>query len=323
VQSYEHGTLVGFVQSPIGAARSVQPIGVALAPGRHLAIAMIPVGGATKAHPAFYFIPGKDGQPGTGILDTGGRRSTAFPFTLPSTPRPGDTQALAVNTTDGTVVYKVAYSLVTVQDGGDVTNANSAFAFASCKSCAAIAVSFQVVLVVGESRNIAPINVAGALNANCPACVTVAVAHQIVVTLSSQPTAELAAKLRAALQQLDAVSTLTSVTDIGNLVDSVQKQIDDALQQSGQLATPTTTTKPATTTTATTSTSTTPASTAPAQSATTTTTSAQTQTTTTTQATTTATTTTAQTTTARTTTESTTTTSTGTTTTTGSTTTTP
>src|SRR5206468_7838197 len=102
--------------------------------------------------------------------------ATAFPFKLPSAPKPGDSQALAVNTKDGAVKYDVAYSLVTVRDGAPVTNTNSAYAFASCRACTTVAVSFQVVLVVGQSRLIAPIDAAGALNGNCPSCITTAIA---------------------------------------------------------------------------------------------------------------------------------------------------
>lgn len=300
IQPYEHGTLAGFIQSPTAVARPVDPVRVALAPGRHLAVAMIPVGGATKAHPAFYFLPGRNGRPGVGILEANGQ-SRAFPFELPSAPGPGDTQALAVNTTDGTVVYKVAYGVITVRDGAPVTSTNAAYALADCNACAAVAVSFQVVLVVGTSKNIAPINSAAAVNYNCPACLTVALANQIVVTLSSQPTDELVQKLQAALQQLGETSSLTSATAIADLVQQVQKQIDSVLQQSGQVATaPTTTaatttqTEPSTTSAATTRSTTTPAATTTAAQ---TTTAQTTPTTTTTATTTTATTTTGTTTT--------------------------
>jgi putative peptide zinc metalloprotease protein len=288
IQPYEHGTLAGFIQSPTQAARPVDPVRVALTPGRHLAVAMIPVGGATKAHPAFFFVPGRDGRPGVGILDANGH-STAFPFQLPGPPGPGDTQALAVNTTDGTVVYRVAYAVITVQDGAPVTNTNGAYALADCKACAAVAVSFQVVLVVGTSRNVAPIDAAAAVNYDCPACLTVALANQIVVTLSSQPTDELVQKLQAALRQLNATSSLTSATAITDLVQQVQKQIDSVLQESGQVATtPATTTAPTATTqtaptstaaTTTRSTTTAPASTTTAPSTTEQTTTATTTTT--------------------------------------------
>jgi putative peptide zinc metalloprotease protein len=270
-------------------ARPVDPVRVALTPGRHLAIAMIPVGGATKAHPAFFFVPGSAGRPGVAILNSGSG-STAFPFQLPGPPGPGDTQALAVNTTDGTVVYKVAYAVLTVQDGAPVTNTNGAYALADCKACAAVAVSFQVVLVVGSSRKVAPIDAAAAVNYDCPACLTVALANQIVVTLGSQPTADLVQKLQAALQQLDGASSLTSAAAITDLVQQVQKQIDSVLQESGQVTTtPTaTTTSAATTSTTTTQATTTARTTTTAATATTTAAQTTTEQATTTTATTTA-----------------------------------
>ncbi len=105
-----------------------------------------------------------------------------------------------MNTQNGGVKYDVAYSLVTVKNGAPVTNTNSAYALANCQACTTVAVSFQVVLVIGQSNNIAPINAAGALNYDCPACTTTAIADQIVITLKSQPSKALLAKLEQALQ---------------------------------------------------------------------------------------------------------------------------
>jgi putative peptide zinc metalloprotease protein len=282
IRGTETGTLIGLgqvVTNPPSASRPhVVPPQIALAPGRHLAIAMIPEGGATKQHPAFFVIRGEDGEPAVALVsDTAPDPDTAptaedaspptpaaaptqahasaFPFKLPSAPGPGGTQAVAVNTTDHGVTYKIAYSLVTVKDGAPVTNTNGAYAFASCNACTTVAVSFQVVLVVGTSKVIAPINAAGALNVNCPACVTTAIADQIVVTLKEQPSDELTAKLTAALEQLDALDTLGAKgtpAAIAAAVVQVQKQIEQALADSGQVATTTTaaTTTAATTTTA-------------------------------------------------------------------------
>ena len=87
-----------------------------------------------------------------------------FPFDQPLAPEPGDNQALAVNTEDGTVVYDIAFALVWVEDGEDALNTNEAYAFASCTTCAAVAVAFQVVLVVGDNNVAAPQNLAGAVN---------------------------------------------------------------------------------------------------------------------------------------------------------------
>jgi putative peptide zinc metalloprotease protein len=105
-----------------------------------------------------------------------------FPFSKPSPPGDGGNQALAVNTKDGSVVYDVAFAMVWVQDGSAL-NVNEADAFASCRDCAAVAVAFQVVLVVGQVHAVVPQNLAVAANYNCTQCLAYAVANQLVLTL--------------------------------------------------------------------------------------------------------------------------------------------
>jgi putative peptide zinc metalloprotease protein len=322
------GSLVRWVSAPTTLARPgggeigfVAPGAAAppqLTPGKHLAVAMVPVGGASREHPALFVIRGGHGKPPVAILSTsapspsgvptassasgaagggsGGATSTAptpttsttpttagspstsasqptdataFPFALPSAPGPGGTQAVATNTKDGGVVYDVAYALVTVTGGADVTNTNSAYALAHCKACTTVAVSFQLVLIVGSSKVIAPINAAGALNYNCPACVTTALADQIVVTLKAQPSQQLLDTLNADLKQLNALPALGAAgtpSAVAAEVTTVQHEIDSALQSSGletnppsssSTSTDATGTSPATTPAPTTSTSTT------------------------------------------------------------------
>ena len=319
VRPTDRGTLAGFthvISAPTSTARpaAAAPAPVHLAPGTHLAVSMIPVGGATKSHPALFVIAGAKGQPAVAILSsstpdqttasassapttdpatttdptattpattttgtdsssTTPVRANAFPFKLPTKPGPGDSQAFAVGTKDGGVTYNVAYSLVTVKDGTSVGNTNSAFAFANCNACTTVAVSFQVVLIIGQSKSIAPINAAGALNVNCPACVTTAIADQIVVTLNAQPTQALLDKIQAALQKLNALPSLGAngtPTAIAAAVATVQDEIDTELANSGLVTHPATGTTPSTTTTAaTTSTPTTTTSSTPTPASTT------------------------------------------------------
>jgi putative peptide zinc metalloprotease protein len=106
-----------------------------------------------------------------------------FPFDRPLAPGPGDNQALAVNTEDGTVVYDTAFALVWVEDGESALNTNEAYALASCRSCAAVAIAFQVVLVVGDTDVAVPQNLAGALNYRCVNCLTYALAKQLFLTV--------------------------------------------------------------------------------------------------------------------------------------------
>jgi putative peptide zinc metalloprotease protein len=293
------GSLVRWVSAPTTLARpsggEIGFVGPAattppqLTPGKHLAVAMVPVGGATKQHPALFVIRGGHGKPPVAILSTSapspsgvpttgtsaGQSGTstttptnstptastpttsapptgsssagaptdanAFPFALPSAPGPGGTQAVATNTKDGGVVYDVAYALVTVTGGANVTNTNSAFALAHCKACTTVAVSFQLVLIVGSSHIIAPINAAGALNYNCPACMTTALADQIIVTLKAQPSQQLLDTLTGYLKQLNALPALGAAgtpSAVAAEVGTVQKEIDSALQGSGLEANP-------------------------------------------------------------------------------------
>jgi putative peptide zinc metalloprotease protein len=117
------------------------------------------------------------------------KQGWVFPFDKPIAPTPGDgnNQAMAVNTTDNTVVYDAAFALVWATDEEHATNINEAHAYASCRNCAAVAVAYQVVFVVDEddtNNNVAvPQNLAGALNYDCVNCMTYALARQLFVTL--------------------------------------------------------------------------------------------------------------------------------------------
>ena len=156
-----------------------------------------------------------------------------LPFKLPHAPGEGDSQALATNTKDGGIVYDVAYSLVTVSGGEPVDNENSAYALASCKACTTLAVSFQLVLVVGQSDRITPINVAEALNLKCPSCITTAIAKQIVISVRSAPSAELLKRLTEELKKLDAIDLDDSPADVLAKVNAVSDAINKALDDSG------------------------------------------------------------------------------------------
>ena len=285
VRASDRGTLLDagrLIGQPVAAAPAqpaVYGAGVApvrLAPGKHLAVALVPHDGVTKEHPAVFVVRDRRGggtpavilsdrAPDTGstpVYDKGGAApaetptatasptatptapssAAAIPFILPKKPGPNDNQALAVNTTDGGVVYDVVYSIVTVQDGADVNEENSAYALASCKACKTVAVSFQLVLVVGQSDKIMPINVAEALNYKCPYCVTTAIAKQIVVSVTSQPSPELIKQLTEELKKLDAIDALVgsggSPEDVLKIVNDVQQGIQKDLEDSGQLPPP-------------------------------------------------------------------------------------
>jgi putative peptide zinc metalloprotease protein len=92
----------------------------------------------------------------------------------------GDNAAIAVNTKDGTTVFKVAFAIRHVM-GDVVDDTNGAVAYASCTDCAAVAIAFEIVLVEGNPSTVTPTNVAIAFNENCDTCVAVAEAYQFVL----------------------------------------------------------------------------------------------------------------------------------------------
>jgi putative peptide zinc metalloprotease protein len=91
-----------------------------------------------------------------------------------------DNAAIAVNTKDGTTVFKVAFAIRHVMSDV-VTETNAAVAYNSCTDCASVAVAFEIVLVESDASVISPTNVAIAFNENCTACVAVAEAYQFVL----------------------------------------------------------------------------------------------------------------------------------------------
>jgi putative peptide zinc metalloprotease protein len=127
--------------------------------------------------------PEADEAPGDGGPAPAEPGTWIFPFDEPLAPDEGDTQALAVATTDDTATYAVAFALVWADGDEPVDNTNEAYALASCDNCAAIAVAFQVVLVVDEANAVAPQNISVAVNYNCTSCLTYSLAVQLFVTL--------------------------------------------------------------------------------------------------------------------------------------------
>ena len=98
----------------------------------------------------------------------------------PTAASAGDNAAIAVNTKDGTTVFKVAFAIRHVM-GDVVDQTNGAVAYASCTDCAAVAIAFEIVLVEGSPSTVTPTNVAIAFNENCDTCVAVAEAYQFVL----------------------------------------------------------------------------------------------------------------------------------------------
>ncbi|WP_346957750.1 hypothetical protein [uncultured Arthrobacter sp.] len=202
VQPYERGTL-GDITTAVFPAASANRMKEGQA-GR--TVALWPQGAPkpTREDPQLSMVL----VPREGSVPTGGSGTTAeapswvFPFDKPAAPAEGGNQSLAVNTTDSSVVYDVAFALVWAEDGEDVRNRNEAYAFASCKDCAAVAVGFQVVLIVGQADVIVPENLSAAANNNCLRCLTYALASQLVLTLDGPLSPEGTSRLNALWQQI-------------------------------------------------------------------------------------------------------------------------
>ena len=162
-----------------------------------------------------------------GDVATADSETWVFPFDEPLAPDEGDNQALAINTTDGTVTYDVAFALVWADGEAPATNTNEAYAAASCERCAAVAVAFQVVLVVGSTDVAVPQNVSVAVNYECTSCLTYSLAVQLFVTLDGP----LGEDARARMEEL-----WTEITAYGENIgqvplDQIQSQLTAYEQQ--------------------------------------------------------------------------------------------
>jgi putative peptide zinc metalloprotease protein len=207
VQPYERGTLADattaiFPASATGPMRDGQA-------GR--TVALWPAGAKqpTREEPqlSLVLVPRQSGASATtgspGTADTpAAAPSWVFPFELPAAPEEDGNQSLAVNTSDGSIVYDVAFALVWAEDGAAVDTRNEAYAFASCTDCAAVAVGFQVVLIVGQTDVIVPENLSAAANYNCIRCLTYALASQLVLTLDGPLSADGTARLNALWREI-------------------------------------------------------------------------------------------------------------------------
>ncbi|WCI08312.1 hypothetical protein PJ267_18370 [Arthrobacter sp. OVS8] len=250
VQPYERGTLADATTAifPAGATTGMRE-GQA---GR--TVALWPAGAQmpTREEPqlSMVLVPRDAGTSGTpGTSGTTAAPAWVFPFDRPAAPEEDGNQSLAVNTTDGSVVYDVAFALVWADDGEDVTTRNEAYAFASCADCAAVAVGFQVVLIVGQTDVVVPENLSAAANYNCVQCLTYALASQLVLTLDGPLSDDGMTRLNELWQQIAEYGrNLQNVplSEIQGRLDAFKAQIMEVIENDPS-ATPVTGSAPATT----------------------------------------------------------------------------
>ncbi len=93
-----------------------------------------------------------------------------------------DNAAVAVNTRDGSDVFRLAFSIDRVMRSDADEADNAAVAAASCEACETTAIAIQVVLLMTPpDGDFSPTNLAIAINENCLSCETTALAYQIVL----------------------------------------------------------------------------------------------------------------------------------------------
>jgi DNA-binding transcriptional LysR family regulator len=215
-------------------ATTVWPQGTPRPTPGHPQLALVLVPRNQGSQPQAQQAQGQAGQaqaPGTPPGQAG--QTWVFPFNRPAPPGAGDNQPMAVATRDGAVVYDVAFALVTATTD-TVLNANEAYAFASCAHCTAVAVSFQVVLIIGNAHTIAPKNVSEAVAYDCISCLTAAIAVQLDISLPAAPQGSTAAQLDALWTQVQAFGKNISSFSL----DQVHAQLQQYEQQIEQIVQP-------------------------------------------------------------------------------------
>jgi putative peptide zinc metalloprotease protein len=96
----------------------------------------------------------------------------------------GANTAIAINTQDGSALFKLAFAIRHVM-GDVVDQQNAAVAYASCNSCETTAIAIEIVLVENSSpSNVSPTNIAISENVQCNLCDTFAAAYHFVVQAS-------------------------------------------------------------------------------------------------------------------------------------------
>ena len=164
-----------------------------------------------------------------------------------------DTAAVAVNTKDGSSIFRLAFAIK--RAAGDVVdNANAAVSFASCTDCQTVAISIQIVFITGDADVVTPQNIAIAINQNCTFCDTLASAYQWVLTTDGQ--VHFTAEGNRAIAQIR--HDLRGLRDSGLSGPEIQARVAELMQrlahvlrnelvaagQSGQPPPPTTATSP-------------------------------------------------------------------------------
>ena len=151
---------------------------------------------------------------------------------LPAHAGGGDDASIAINTRDGSQVFRFSFNVRRVM-GDVVDTSNAAVAYASCESCETVAVAIQLVLVSGEPSVVTPQNLAIAINEGCDACETLASAYQFVLGVGDGPARftpegrRVLAELRRELAQLK--HSDLSIDDVQTRVEAIVGRLRDVI----------------------------------------------------------------------------------------------
>jgi putative peptide zinc metalloprotease protein len=153
----------------------------------------------------------------------------------------GDTSAVAINTKDGSSIFRLAFAVRRTMDEV-IDESNAAIAFASCEDCRTTAVSIQLVLVMSDPDVVSPTNIAIAINQECIACDTLASAYQYVLTtdgpvhFDAEGNQELAAirrSLRDLVKRSEDLDSTQIQTEVDALVEHLYEVVDGHLVAAG------------------------------------------------------------------------------------------
>jgi len=136
-----------------------------------------------------------------------------------------DNAAVAVNTKDGTDVFRLAFSLYRMVNANQPQPGNAAAAVSSCDQCSTTAIAIQIVLLMAPDSS--PTNVAIAENVDCASCTTIALAYQLLFDVNSK--VQLTPEGRK--QIMDILAQIAALQDQNLTPDELRSQTDALVAQ--------------------------------------------------------------------------------------------
>lgn len=162
----------------------------------------------------------------------------------PSPAAAQDSSAVAINTRDGSSIFRLAFNIRHVT-GDVVDQTNAAVAYASCEECRTVAISIQVLLAASDPSVVSPENLALAINQQCTLCDTFASAYQLVLSDGTRlrftaSGSESIAQIRRELQALrnQDLSDEELSNQLGAIVDRLREVLSSELVGVGEPSEP-------------------------------------------------------------------------------------